>query len=133
MFIKCCLQYLASLFSILIGYLWHYMKVPITLENIHQQKYTKNQILLYVLILILHCLSTRTFWYLLFIMETRSPAIKAVLFQSVPEFDLSDWRSFNPVHFRFGQRGAYHNSIGRMHQCSQLIEIILSLRQNKGG
>lgn len=28
-------------------------------------------------------------------------------------------------------KGAYHNSIGRMHQCSQLIEIILSLDQNK--
>lgn len=27
---------------------------------------------------------------------------------------------------------AYHNGVGRMHQCSQLIEIILSLDQNKG-
>lgn len=26
----------------------------------------------------------------------------------------------------------YHNSVGRMHQCSQLIEIILSLGHNKG-
>lgn len=30
-----------------------------------------------------------------------------------------------------GAREAYHNSIGRMHQCSQLIEIILSLEKKQ--
>lgn len=37
---------------------------------------------------------------------------------------------FSPV--QVWASAAYHNSVGRMHQCSQLIEIILSLGHNKG-
>lgn len=42
---------------------------------------------------------------------------------------MTEWLSFSPV--QVWARGAYHNGIGRMHQCSQLIEIILSLDRNK--